>query len=56
MHPEESLAIFRPAVSKSDWKKICAAIKAYSHNSEYRDLLTRLERQAKLNGIATPTK
>lgn len=46
-----SALAFRPAVSVDDWKIIMAAIQAYSHNSEYRDLLGRLEHQAALNGV-----
>lgn len=56
MFRPESVSAFRPAVSADDWKLIIAAIGAYSHNAEYRDLLGRLERQATLNGIAEPPK
>lgn len=47
---------FRPAVTIDDWKIIMAAIEAYSHNSEYRDLLGRLERQAALSGVIEPRR
>lgn len=53
MYPSESVTAFRPAVSPDDWNRIISAIQAYSHNTEYRDLLARLERQAKINGIST---
>lgn len=48
----DSATAFRPAVTVHDWKIIMAAIKAYSHNAEYRDLLSRLEHQAALSGLA----
>jgi hypothetical protein len=54
MGQPESVTAFRPAVSADDWKTIMEAIKAYSHNSDYRSLLERLERQAVLNGIIKP--
>ncbi len=56
MFRPESASAFRPAVSADDWKIIMAAISAYSHNAEYRELLGRLERQAALNGIAEPAR
>ena len=55
MFRPESTTAFRPAVSADDWKTIMMAIKTYSHNVEYRELLGRLERQAVLNGIIEPT-
>ena len=54
MFGSDNAFAFRPAVSVDDWKLIMSAISAYSHNAEYRELLGRLERQAKVNGIATP--
>ena len=54
MFSSENTFAFRPAVSLDDWKVIMSAISAYSHNAEYRELLGRLERQAKINGIASP--
>ena len=53
MFGSESTFAFRPAVSVDDWKVIMSAISAYSHNAEYRELLGRLERQAKIIGIAS---
>jgi hypothetical protein len=32
------------------------ALKAYSHNAEYRELLGRLDRQAVLNGVIKPSR
>ena len=54
MFSSENTFAFRPAVSVDDWKVIMSAISAYSHNAEYRELLGRLERQAKIIGIAPP--
>ena len=54
MFGSETTFAFRPAVSVDDWKVIMSAISAYSHNAEYRELLVRLERQAKVNGITLP--
>ena len=54
MFASETTFAFRPAVSVDDWKVIMSAISAYSHNAEYRELLGRLEHQAKIIGIATP--
>ncbi|QIR86692.1 hypothetical protein [Paracoccus sp. AK26] len=54
MFASEATFAFRPAVSVDDWKVIMSAISAYSHNAEYRELLGRLERQAKVNGITLP--
>lgn len=54
MFASEATFAFRPAVSVDDWKVIMSAISAYSHNAEYRELLGRLEHQAKIIGIATP--
>ncbi len=56
MFRPESVSAFRPAVSPDDWKIIMAAISAYSHNAEYRELLGRLERQATLNGIGEQSR
>ena len=55
MFGSETTFAFRPAVSVDDWKVIMSAISAYSHNPEYRELLARLEHQAKIVGIASPT-
>lgn len=52
MQTKEAANLPRPALSQSDWEKICLAISAYSHNPEYRELLGRLERLAKINGMA----
>ena len=54
MFGSDNAFAFRPAVSVDDWKIIMSAISAYSHNAEYRELLGRLEHQAKIIGIATP--
>ena len=54
MFSSENTFAFRPAVSVDDWKVIMSAISAYSHNAEYRELLGRLERQAKIIGITSP--
>lgn len=54
MHPED-LVTFRPKMSAKDWKKVRSAIAAYSHNPEYRELLARLECEAKINGITRTT-
>lgn len=54
MRTKEAANLSRPALSQSDWEKICLAIGAYSHNPEYRELLDRLERVAKINGITHP--
>ncbi|WP_146038730.1 hypothetical protein [Paracoccus sp. SY] len=54
MFASETTFAFRHAVSVDDWKVIMSAISAYSHNAEYRELLGRLERQAKVNGITLP--
>jgi hypothetical protein len=56
MSRTESISAFRPAVSPDDWNMILLAISAYAHNSDYRDLLGRLERQAVINGIAAPLR
>lgn len=56
MYRTEPVSAFRPAVSPDDWKMIISAIDAYAHNTHYRDLLGRLERQAVLNGLATPSR
>lgn len=50
----EHTVAFRPAMSLDDWTMILSAIRAYSHNAEYRELLVRLERQAKISGIVLP--
>ncbi|WP_158248141.1 hypothetical protein [Paracoccus sp. SY] len=52
MFGSEPTVAFRPAVSLDDWRLILLAIRPYSHNAEYRELLARLERQAKASGIA----
>ena len=52
MFNSEHTVAFRPAISSGDWTMILSAIQAYSHNAEYRELLDRLERQAKINGLA----
>jgi hypothetical protein len=56
MSRTEAVSAFRPAVSPDDWNMILSAIGAYAHNSTYRDLLGRLERQAVINGIAVPSR
>ena len=53
MFASETTFAFRPAVSVDDWKVIMSAISAYSHNAEYRELLGRLEHQAKIICIAS---
>lgn len=54
MFGSEHTFAFRPAISSGDWTMILSAIRAYSHNAEYRELLDRLERQARINGLAAP--
>ena len=54
MRAKKAANLSRPVLSQSDWEKICLAIGAYSHNPEYRELLDRLERLAKINGITQP--
>ena len=55
MYPSESTPTFRLFVSLDDWKAITSTLHAYSHNAEYRELLSRLERQAALVGLPTST-
>ena len=43
-------------LSSGDLDMIVSAISAYSHNVDYRDLLARLERQAKINKSKSPTR
>ncbi|MBO9457346.1 hypothetical protein J7376_19245 [Paracoccus sp. R12_1] len=37
---------FCPSFSHDEWQLILTALKPYRHNSEYRELLERLEYQA----------
>ena len=46
MYPSESTPTFRLFVSLDDWKAITSTLHAYSHNAEYRELLSRLEPDA----------
>jgi hypothetical protein len=50
----EHAVAFRPTMSLDDWTMILSAIRAYSHNAEYRELLVRFEREAKISGIVLP--
>lgn len=46
MSQQQHQADIRPFVSAKDIQMILSAVGAYAHNSEYRDLRERLERQA----------
>jgi len=44
----------RAAVSAEDLRLVLRAISAYAHNTEYQDLLGRLQVQAAALGVAYP--
>lgn len=56
MFRTETISAFRPNISTDDWKLIIKALDAYSHNSEYRDLMDRLETQASTVGALKQTR
>lgn len=45
MYPNSEGNVVQLAISKSDWALIRTALDAYSHNSTYQELHSRLDKQ-----------